>query len=928
MYDVIFSSFLVPFTINTLSECAHNIYSVHGGAEDRAFRKAIIRSVDGVQDSLKDGLKKAITKDIQDACEKVEKADIDHIVTREFAQWGEYLVDPHNVAHQICINLIHEIDGIPGLRDKIAYQQVYQIREILEKHVDSSDRDYKKIMQTLDRIANEHNQGYKCMLEILEILKSNTKDTSDSIINSQYIPDEYKDFFHNELFLENRMPDKERVHLKDVYIPNTFRILDFPFANSNKDYDDLLQFIEDFLKSKLNTEKYNTKYSNDPKFINVLFIKGLPGSGKSSLFYFLANKKAYDPSFFPNHRFYFIKLISVYNALNRKLSIDNPLDDIEQYLGPTHSINKKTVIILDGLDEICVAKDLDIQVYCNNLIDSATSRNLKIIITTRLNYINISHTDNKNVFNVQLVNLSVDQLEQWSDKYFSIHHLLIDERKRAKKNIDYMKKHPQDLLVDIFAVPLLFYMIVVTKIDISRVKNIGELYDNVFAELQTRNYDEADEDIMQKPRISKKIPVKLARTIAVEISYKMYETNQLLLKTHSNELMEALNTAESTIYDIKEEDKKDIERLFPMTFYYKDSVDVVEFAHKSIMEFFAAEKLYRSILEYKNRFDSYVSDYIVNPIIITYEVLNFFSYFASKKENSGKLNEIFPDFVMIFKKMVYEKQAFSNINITYPFETTIVVFKYYWYFLRNILNENVARINLVIDDEIIKRFIVCTLSMIDSNSIPFLDNAVIPYDFSGLCFNEYHFAHCHLDYCSFDNSEMNNCLFYYSDLMGTSMQNLMITDEITFSSCNLTGIIISNWKQLIKEKTNEKKTHKKAKAIFTGCVLNDATIQDMNLTEMTIRSIVEMSGAIIQQTQMKLEQFIYFLRFSVSFMKIEIILTTEDLVNISSSDLEKARKEPESKETIMSICQSHLPSDIDLISRMNESLEQVKIVFP
>lgn len=743
-------------------------------------------------------------------------------------------------------------------------------------------KELAKFQRQIDGLTAEHKQTNRTMIEILEQLKKIAAEISLSDMNSKLIPDEYKDYFSHTLFLEGKLEDGKKAALKDVYIPNSFRILDFPYANEKITYDDLDGFTCDFINGKLNTAKYHTKYSVDASFIRVLFVKGLPGSGKSSLFYYLADKKANDPSFFPKHQFYFTKLIEVYNAANRKLSINNPLQDIEQYIGEKIGVGSRTVIILDGLDEICVAKDLDIQAYCNNLIAAAASKKIKVIITTRLNYINISHAENKNVFNIQLFNLSTKQLATWCENYFTVHPSLSAEKKCAEANIAYMEVHKEDDLVEIFAIPLLFYMIVVSKIDIEKVKSIGELYDTVFEELQNRNYDEAEEDSVQKSQVYKKIPIKTARQIAVEISYKMYSANQLLLKVHSYELQDALDKALLYDYSWQEENKKDIEKLYPMTFFYKDSVDVVEFAHKSIMEFFMAEKLYQEIEKFRDEFDQYIQEYIVNPIIITKEVLDFFAYFASKNGAEKALKEAFPHLAEHFRQMICEKKAFDNTNIAYRFETSIVVLKYYWYFMRNIVHENEEAINRVLDDEIVRKFILGALSVNHSNSVPFLDNAMIAYNFSGLIFYGYVFSYCHLDYCVFDHAVLNECSFVYSDLHHISLQQVEIVGNISVRSCDLTDAILS-----LKRTRKEKKKNSQGQEEYVtvslpingqiiGCCLDGCVIKDMNMYRISFASIISMKDAKVINSAVSLSQLLGFLRFSVALENVELVLSAED----------------------------------------------------
>ena len=201
--------------------------------------------------------------------------------------------------------------------------------------------------------------------------------------------------------------------------------------------------------------------------------------------------------------------------------------------------------------------------------------------------------------------------------------------------------------------------------------------------------------------------------------------------------------------------------------------------------------------------------------------------------------------------------------------------------------------------------------MIDSNSIPFLDNAVISYDFSNLVFNEYHFTHCHLDYCMFDDSEINNCSFYYSDLMGTSLQKLKIHQELSFVSCNLSGAIVSCWE--------EKNTH----INFVGCNFDDATFKDMDISIIGFQSIVSMSGTKMIRARMSLKQFLNFLCHHVTFEEIEVTLDESDLMHIPSSQRNDSSCK---KEIIRQI--NIIKKDIDTIHNIPTLLNSIKFLFP
>lgn len=712
-------------------------------ALDSAIKKGVNSVLKKVDSSLAVSVYKTIIEEINNNM----RPNIKEIIEREFKQWGEQNFDTTFTAAEICNRIVENISSNEDLCSLYTVKTLKNIKDNIDVIRINYNKNYDIANNKLDKLLEDNNDIKKYLSVILRGFQLLSKDINNSKATSVLIPESYKNHFSNPLFLEKTLKDGKTATLKDVYIENNFYILDFPYYNSNKKYNEIIKFMSDFIENNLLSQNYSTSYSSDSRCLKVMFIKGHPGSSKSSLFYYLAFLKSNDESFFPDYRFHFIKLIDVYDNLKGKLSVDDPLKDIEDYVGENLSFKSKTVIILDGLDEICVAKNFNIYEYCNNLIRIIASQyfNVKVIITTRLNYINIPNSDNKNVLNIQLKALSVDDLNIWINKYFNVHKTLLEEKRMAKKNINYLKKRKEnaDSIIEIFAVPLLFYMIVTSKIDISKINHIGELYDHVFDELKERNYNESDIDFKQKHSVNQKISSDLARQIAIEISHEMYKENKLLLNIDSDNLHLALNRAHSSDYKFKNADKKDIESLFPITFFYKESNDVVEFAHKSIMEFFAAQKIYQVINSGQyNDLSSIITEYFLNPII-TNEVFSFVIYFMKTRSLKSD-NVIFDNLLLNFKNIITKKIDFSNSNITYHYETSKIVFKIFWLFIRFFIKNERKTIEYkdidgIINQDIVRNYILGVLSIQSSNSIPFLDNSVINLNFSYLTFKKYSF---------------------------------------------------------------------------------------------------------------------------------------------------------------------------------------------
>lgn len=897
MLELLIDKLIIPYGQSFLYDISKSIYQkkYDNNNLERKLRKAVEVSVQKVMPFADRFMCDEIVESIVKTSLSLEKVDITQIVKNYLFEWGEENYNPQIIAAEIYNTLQAEIMAVPELCVLITYKMqqdlILEIRN-LRNQFKTLQTDISKIYKFLEFTTND----YRKLTEtrngmLLEIMRENSKVTQNIknvIENSKFIASAYQSYFTRPLFLEKRMADGEVATLYDVYIENKFYILDFEKQNSQKVYEGILQFITDFVMENLKNTNYGTTYTSmSSTHINVLFIKGHPGSGKSSLFYYLAYLKSCDINFLPNYKFYFIKLIELYDANDGYLDIHHPLKDMENQIGQELYWGD-TVLVLDGLDEICVAKNFDINEYCYNLIRNVSNcYGLKVIITTRLNYIKITHNDNKNVFNIQLCNLDISDLRTWVEKYFSIHKSFLEDKKMAEMNIRYIEKNENGKLIEILAIPLLFYMIVVSKMDISQITSIGELYDYVFKELRDRNYNEEDADYKQKHGINKRISEKLARQIAIEISKKMYDNKKLLLDINSNELRDALNKAFAIDYSLNEEDKKEIERLFPITFFYKEAFDVVEFAHKSIMEFFVAEKMYQALNDYDD-VNEYIETFMLEPIISN-EILDFYSYFI--KRYGDNIAQKYSDIIKKLKKVISDKNIHSNKDVTFSFEMHKVIFKIYWYFIKNIICCNNEDINDFINEDIIRRYILGILSINDSGAIAFLDNSVIKWNFKDLVFKNYNFSYCNLQYAEFAYSSFEQCIFMYSNLSNANLYGIKLNSYLLFVNCNMNGIELKNLQlDLQNERKNKGEDTQHNVLELRGVSLDNAQFSDMDLRIINFVAITSMYEAKLKNIKLNLKQLLYFAEFKILYQDIKIFISLEDFTTSENREIRKLEK--------------------------------------
>ncbi len=887
---LLFEYLFIPFGQSLLYDIVKQIFD-QGNNQSRlqkTLRSIIRKSTNKVLKGKNEELINAIVSDIYDECSMTKEVDIYNITRKEFEDWGEENLDPKQVAAAIYNNIAAEIAVDTDLARVLTAQkqlELVQKYDNLKKQLCSIDAGIK----TLVDLSTSNT-------ELLQSIVAKNLEVSESIKKmdekAKYISEAYKSFFWRPLFLENKSADGKTATLRDVYIQNKFHILDFQQQNKGVLYTDIANFIEQYVQNNLLTHNFGTTYSFDSKHVNVLFVKGHPGSGKSSLFYYLAYLKSSKPSFLPNHDLYFAKYIEIFDAVNGKISVDNPFDDFQKVLGINLRETKNTVLILDGLDEVCVARNFNIYDYCWNLIRSTSSyKNLKIIITTRLNYINITNANNKNVFNIELRPLDIEDLELWIEKYFLIHTSLKDELKVSHQNIKFIKDTSASHFLDILAIPLLFYMIVASKIDISKIGSIGELYDCVFEELRDRSYNESDFDFQQKHGINRIIPHDLARQIAIEISKVMYDSNTLLLKLNSGNVENAISKACSTSYAISSQDKKQIEKLFPITFFYKNSsIDVVEFAHKSIMEFFAAEKLYQEFVASDGNFDEYLKNNLLDPVIST-EVLSFLHYFFSSRDSSA-VSKKYANILDQLKQSIDNKTAYPIKGITYSFETSKVVFKLYWYFVRTIFKIPCNITNIFLRENLIRRHILGNLSISDSKSVPILNNRNLIYDFSSLSFEGYHFAYCNLEYACFRNASFQACNFSYSNLNNIILEGSAFESFTKFLSCSMDNAKISDLRlsSTILGRNNTLGNSEKITVEFESVSFSSASFSNLDLRKFNFLSINSMTNTQFDNVKMYLHQLKQICIYDVIFNDVEVYVLDSDLTKEELSQYRELKK--------------------------------------
>lgn len=400
--------------------------------------------------------------------------------------------------------------------------------------------------------------------------------------------------------------------LMDVYVAPEYR-----FAEQIKTRDNIFELINSFINRKIKTffEKERIVNPSEFGYYNILFILGRGGMGKSSLL----SKLAYEIQKEGTPRqIFFLKFSRI------KDHSGNILNDIICQLTLSEDDLRQSVIVLDAYDEFVLGeqynKDHAMKEFCAALyrIDSVA------IITTRPGYINTTIIGN--CFSVVLCTFSREKRALWASKYDPLMDLdvlqgILDYQDLADEKGD-----------ELIGIPIILYMVAANNIQITKFKSKYMLYNRLFGARGLwidRRYDESH-PLLQK--------------IQNEI-YFLIQNIALMIFNQRNGLSVSRNHIESLIEKNDLEDRDiiiSLKQCYPLVTYFKNNFDLteIEFAHKSIYEFYVADKLLHEIDRLLNM-ETITSDAVVEFALqlkgncLSDEILEFYSEMIKQKQKSS-----------------------------------------------------------------------------------------------------------------------------------------------------------------------------------------------------------------------------------------------------------------------------------------------------
>lgn len=397
--------------------------------------------------------------------------------------------------------------------------------------------------------------------------------------------------------------------LLDVYVSP-----EYIFSGQQKIRDNVFGLIGSFINRKIKTFFEENRIINRLEFgyYHVLFVIGSGGMGKSSL---LA-KLAYDiRAKGISHRIFFLKFSKLKDCSG------NILSDITAQFDLSEDDLRQSVIVLDAYDEFVLNtaynKDSVMQDFCADLY----RLNALAIVTTRPDYIDTNAIGNS--ISISLCTFSQDKRALWVDKYDPFIN------QDVLQGILNYQDMSDEMGCELIGIPIILYMVAANKINISQFKSKYALYNRLFGThglWMNRRYDE-NHPLLKNAQ-------KEIYLLILDIALAIF--NQRRSLSISREYIEGV------IEKSGFEDHEliiTLKRCYPLVTYFKSDKNLkeLEFAHKSIYEFYVAAKLFNDIEKILNM-DMISADSVVEFAIhfqgdcLSSEILEFYTEMIRQKQ--------------------------------------------------------------------------------------------------------------------------------------------------------------------------------------------------------------------------------------------------------------------------------------------------------
>ena len=527
-----------------------------------------------------------------------------------------------------------------------------------------------------------------------------------------------KNRYTNDLKNEFTAPmfnDETGMSLADTYVEPGFRVHEYCLSDYHKKSDwKKKDDQEGFLEHRLYEESihqfiYSLIKKNKPiedlrcPDAHVIFILGYPGQGKTSF----CKKTMYDilsPQAAVNMPLYFVRIKDIKKVAD---FVNSPLEvikeKVEEDLGMELDKNyfNSSLLILDGLDELYMRDNMSVDQIDDICKELARGAEQKIIITSRYGYIDVEKLKKREVLILQLEEFDPDMQCLWLSNYKQFHpEAALTEERLWQYNTGDGFEHIKELINQ----PLLLYMFATSGFALDDVvTNRSKIYDNLFTRLIERKYEKSGQlEILRN--VEKEDLREFIHDIALAIFHtgKDYINKSTLLKH---------NSTRRFIEKFEERSVHDSLKGIMMAFYFSevrkqegddftgDRHDyAVEFLHKSLYEYMAAEKIWyemKAFLDLNERTREYhisrmedALDHIFSLLskqLLSIEIVDYLGEIIANDRETDK--EKLSERMSFFLPRMLEKDFLADYNPkggNYPFNSALHTFYGFWVVLSHI----------------------------------------------------------------------------------------------------------------------------------------------------------------------------------------------------------------------------------------------------
>ena len=481
-------------------------------------------------------------------------------------------------------------------------------------------------------------------------------------------------FKKNAALFKNKVFQEGRLRLKDLYI-NPYVNLWKECLTNNKEYDYIFERNEnikslgDFAQAfkHNNLSQFNCFHNPESR---LLLLLGYPGQGKTSFCQYFSHQDAEEinaqEKTLSEAKVFYLRLRDVHakNLFTRPMAIiqkhlsEEIFDTADELKSQDLA---SSVLILDGLDEVAMrennTKD-SVSDFCLKLErELAKSRwqNLRIILTSRYGYVNLERLKKRDLIVAEIGRLDFKQQKTWLKTYSQDQpDCSIQEASLEKIHNDKGLTHIKELIDQ----PILLYLIASAKLSLEEISDRNQIYQKLFDKLVKRTW-ENNQQIENLRGLEAQDLRNYLGLIAFEIFKSPYEylrktdleklpeSKTFLGKLENSQITSILKTLMIAFYMQEVQRKPEEEREEGD----KDNY-AIEFLHKSLQEYLAAEYLWGQI-QYLSDQNTRTKTYQINrlqeaqdllqPLLssqqLSKEMTGYLQSFADKEENLDPIFE-------------------------------------------------------------------------------------------------------------------------------------------------------------------------------------------------------------------------------------------------------------------------------------------------